>query len=244
MSDEPSKLPESPARQMVGVPAAIVIAGGLIALAIYFGGGKTTNPVKPAGNPVATTPPAAAEPTNVIGNIRPVSESDHLRGPANAKVTIIEYSDIECPFCKKFHPTLQKLMSEYPNDIRWVFRHFPLEQLHADARPAALASECAGEQGKFWEMLDAMFAGSDLGENSLKTIAKNVGVANSSQFASCLTTKKYDQTITDDMTDAAAAGARGTPYSVIIGPNGEKEAISGAQPYEKIKAAVQKALAQ
>src|SRR5688500_6917458 len=98
----------------LGVQIAIVLAGGLIALAIYWGGNQPTLPS------VATAPTLSVTPTPEI-NFRPVTASDHSRGAAQARVTIIEYSDLECPFCKQFHPTLAKVLQNYPNDVRWVY---------------------------------------------------------------------------------------------------------------------------
>ena len=234
----------------VGVPVAIVVAGALIAAAIYFGGSS----VKTEGGAVVNEPTeAAVQPVDdgqvagaEVGNIRPIDDKDHVRGSANAKVTIIEYSDIECPFCKRFHPTIRKVLEAYPNDVRWVYRHFPLEQLHPNAKVAALATECAGEQGKFWEMLDYLLekvqTGEELAEANLPSLAQKAGVPAVNQFTACLSSQKYEARIASDVQDAATAGGQGTPYSVIIGPNGEKEPLSGAQPYEAVKVAVDKFL--
>lgn len=233
-----------------GVPAAIVIAGGLIAAALYFGGGKTPAQEVASGqqaaNPQAAQP-AAQPPQPTIGSFRPVDEkTDHIRGPQNAKVTVIEYSDLECPFCKKFHPTMQQLLSEYPNDVRWVYRHAPLTQLHSKAPKEAEATECAGEQGKFWEMTDKIFEvtpannGLDLAE--LPKLAQQVGVANAQQFQSCLDSGKYAKHVEDDLADAQTAGMQGTPYSVVIAASGEKFPLSGAQPYSAVKQLVEQAL--
>ncbi|HBE90612.1 MAG TPA: hypothetical protein DDW41_05375 [Candidatus Andersenbacteria bacterium] len=234
----------------VGVPVAIVVAGALIAGAIYFSG----SPIGKGGTKEVNEPTAAAvQPADdgqvagaVVGDLSAVDEKDHVRGSANAKVTIIEYSDIECPFCKRFHPTLRKVLDTYPNDVRWVYRHFPLEQLHPNAKVAALATECAAEQGKFWETLDYLLekvqTGEELAEDKLPALAQKAGVVGVSQFTTCLSSKKYEARIASDIQDAAVAGGQGTPYSVIIGPNGEKEPLSGAQPYEAVKAAVDKYL--
>lgn len=237
----------------VGVPVAIVIAGALIAGAIYFGNTDTSKiagseNVNEAEEIKVEQPQDTKEaaPENTIGDIRPVGGQDHIRGSEDAKITIIEYSDIECPFCKKFHPTMTRLLEEYPNDVRWVWRHLPLEQLHPNARTTALATECAGEQGKFWETIDYMLEevedSQQFAKENLPQLAQAAGVTNSSQFNDCLEEEKYDDKISSDMADARAAGGRGTPYSVIIGPNGEKEPIPGAQPYESVKAAVEKYL--
>ena len=234
-SPSPRTIPSS-----FGIPASIVIAGGLIALAIYFGGSSATPTLAPTA-PNPTQPPA---PT--IGAIRPVTEADHVRGPATAPLTIIEYSDLECPFCKRFHPTMQRLLTEYPNDVRWVYRHFPLDQLHKQARAEAIATECAGAQGKFWELTDKIYevtpANDGLDLTTLPQLAREVGVANIPQFETCLTSDTYEARLTADIQDAQSAGGRGTPYSVILGPNGLKVPINGAQPYETVKAAVDQAL--
>lgn len=229
-----------------GVPAAIVVAGALIAAALYFTGDRA-----PAGNTVAAqpagAPPAAADPGQVagitVGDFREVTEADHIRGAKNAKVTIIEYSDLECPFCARFHPTVQQLVDEFPNDVRWVYRHFPLAQLHSKAENEAQATECAGEQGKFWEYVDLIFevtpSNDGLLATQLPTLAEQVGVANIAQFNDCLSSGKYADKVAADLQDAAAAGGRGTPYSILIGPDGTTTPLSGAQPYASVKAAVE-----
>jgi len=229
-------------------PFAIIIAGALIALAVYAGG--VGNEAKSTVTANTNTGDTTAKPatTQGIGDIREVSSEDHIRGAEDAKVTIIEYSDFECPFCKRFHPTMQKILTDYPNDVRWVYRHYPLDTLHAKARKEAEATECAGEQGKFWEMTDKIFEvtpsndGLDLAD--LPNLAKQAGVKNITQFQSCLDSGKYADHVAEDVTDAQKAGARGTPYSVVIAANGEKSPLNGAQPYESVKQAVEQALAK
>lgn len=107
----------------------------------------------------ATTLAAAEIPAAETGiKIRPADpKTEAVRGNQNAKITIVEFSDFECPFCKRFHQTMQQVVSTYGNDIKWVYRHFPLDGLHQQARPEANMSECAHEQGKFWEFTDGVF---------------------------------------------------------------------------------------
>lgn len=248
MTDEVSTQPLAPKSSIMNIPLAIVIAGGLIAAAIYFGSGKSgTQQVaseRQGTNPKAAQPAQLPEPT--IGDMRPITDQDHIRGAQNAKVTVVEYSDLECPFCKKFHPTMQQLLSEYPNDVRWVYRHSPLAQLHSKAKKEAEATECAGEQGKFWEMTDKIFNvtpannGLDLAE--LPKLARQIGVANMRQFQSCLDNGKYAKHVDEDTADAQVAGLQGTPYSVIIAQSGQKFPLSGAQPYSAVKQLVEQAL--
>jgi len=236
----------------VGVPGAIVVAGALIAFAVYFSGtrGAATPPVADnqgaAGVPAVAGDQAAAPVALPVGDFRPINDEDHIRGPADATITLLEYSDLECPFCKQFHPTVERLLEEYPDDVRWVYRHFPLEQLHPNARGAALATECAAEQGRFWEMVDLMFdtgtTTADLALSNLPTLAQEIGVPNAAQFQTCLDNEKYADEVDADTADAQVAGGRGTPYSLILGPNDEQLPISGAQPYEAVKAAVDQLL--
>jgi protein-disulfide isomerase len=89
-----------------------------------------------------------------------ITDKDYIRGNTNAPITIVEFSDFQCPFCKRFHPSLQQVVDEYKDQVRWVYKHFPIDQIHPQARPAAEAAECAGEQGgskAFWEFSDALF---------------------------------------------------------------------------------------
>ncbi len=230
----------------MGVPMAIVIAGALIAGAIYFGSKGGEKKVVMEEKPQATQQQEEGQENKVagvqVGDIREIGKDDHTRGANNPKVTIVEYSDTECPFCKNFHFTVQKVVEEYPNDVRWVYRHFPLDQLHKKARKEAEAAECAGEQGKFWEMLGLIYEvtpsndGLDLAQ--LPQLAKEAGVVNGRQFEDCLDSGRYSDKVASDFEDAEVAGGRGTPYSVLIGPDGSKTPLSGAQPYEAVKGKV------
>lgn len=97
------------------------------------------------------------EGATALTGLAPVTKDDHIMGASKPKVTLIEYSDFECPFCQRFHPTVKQLAAKYPNDVAVVYRHFPLESIHPNARGYAVASECAGAQGKFWEFADTLF---------------------------------------------------------------------------------------
>lgn len=227
-------------------PFAIVIAGALIAVALYAGmRGETPATGNNAANNGNPQPAAAGQPNpTVAGTVtfREVNEEDHVLGSEDAKVTLLEYSDIECPFCKRFHPTVQQIIEEYPNDVRWVYRHFPLESIHPNARIAANAVECADDQGKFWELLDYLFentsTGAELAESQLPAHAAAAGVPNIATFTRCLTERTHDSVVSADLTDAGTAGGRGTPYTILIGPDGEKVPISGAQSFESVKAQI------
>ncbi|RMD58813.1 DsbA family protein [Candidatus Parcubacteria bacterium] len=177
----------------------------------------------PSPNNQPSRPPLADSnnsnsPTPLKENIKvSITAQDHIRGPQNAPITLVEYSDIQCPFCKRFHNTLKELLKRYPNKIRWVYRHFPLDSLHPYARKAAQASECAGEQGKFWEYLDYLFDNqSSINEEFLSQAAKQIGL-NTDKFIACLQGGKYIQKVTSDQLEGQKSGVRGTPGSVING---------------------------
>lgn len=167
-----------------------------------------------------------------------VSSTDHLRGSADAKVVLIEYADFECPYCVRHHPNMEKLMEEYDGQIAWVYRHFPLS-FHADAQPAAVASECASEQGKFWEFADAMFAEDvNLGESFYLETATSLGL-DVAAFTTCLSSGKYDDFIDAQQAGGSAAGVTGTPATFINGT-----LVSGAVPYATLSSMVEAALAE
>lgn len=214
--------------------------------------GKTNAPtVSPPPAADAAVPTAAAPspppfrpppPEDAVGTFRPIDpKTDHIRGPADAVVKIIEYSDTECPFCKRFHSTMQQAVREYPEKVAWVYRHFPLRSLHSKAAKEAEATECANELGgneKFWAYLDRMFEvtpsndGLDLA--ALPQIAADVGL-DRAKFETCLNSGKYAQHVTDDENDAVASGGRGTPWSIVLGPKGERVPIGGALPFGSVK---------
>ncbi len=192
--------------------------------------------------PTTTTP----TPTPTTASAVPaVTSSDHIRGNKNAKVVMIEYSDFQCPYCERHHPTLQKIMDAYGDKIEWVYRHFPLS-FHANAKPTAVASECASEQGKFWEFADAMFKGQTANlEGDAATAsafvtktATDLGL-NMTKFASCLTSGKYDSLIDASEAGGAAAGVNGTPATFING-----QMVSGAVPYATLTSMIDAALAK
>lgn len=111
---------------------------------------------------------------------RPISAADHIWGDPNAPVKIIEYSDLQCPFCQRFHPTMQQIVTEYKGQVAWVYRHFPLEQIHPHARKEAEAAECAAELGgnnAFWVFVDALFKGTPTSDPAeLAKIATQIGL--------------------------------------------------------------------
>ena len=218
--------------------------GFFIMLGVYFGDDEKEVSADSGTEIVADDVVQPTEPTTAPDiNVKAVDENvDHIRGNKDAKITLIEYSDIECPFCKRFHNTTLQVFDEYSEDVRLVFRHFPLDMLHKNARAEANATECAAEQGKFWEMLDLIFeetlSNDGLDLDKLPDYAKSLGL-NVSQFSSCVEEQKYADKVKADEKSGVDAGAQGTPYSVLVGPDGEVVPISGAQPFESVSAAIE-----
>jgi len=227
---------------LVGGFLLLCTAGFFILLSMYFSDGT---PSRAAANGAAVADNNAVDdgageiaPENI--QIREVdAKRDHILGNKNAKVTIVEYSDFECPFCQTFHPTMKQIMDKYGKDVRLVYRHFPLS-FHPQAIPAALASECADEQGKFWEMYDKLF-GVGVTSGSYTEYAKQIGL-NTTKFDTCMKDQKFLSKIREDQTDGQNAGVGGTPYSLIIGADGQKIPVSGAQPYNVVETALQQVL--
>jgi len=182
--------------------------------------------------------------------LRPVAKQrDHIRGNPDAAVTIVEYSDFECPFCKRFHATMKQVVDESKGQVRWVYRHFPLDEIHSKARREAAASECAAEVGgndAFWKFADRFFEltpsnnNTDL-ESVLPRIAREIGL-DSAKFASCVASGKHDRRVEEDRQNAAATGGTGTPWSIVLAKNGKSYPLSGAQPYASVKQLVDLAL--
>ena len=158
-----------------------------------------------------------------------VTATGPAKGPESAPVTIVEFSDFECPFCKRIYPTLNQVMDDYDGRVRLVFRQFPLHALHPNAQKAAEASLCADEQGKFWELHDAIFEGSGgLDVASLKTRAAEIGL-DEEAFGSCLDSGEFAEQVAADVAAGRALGVSGTPALFING-----RFLSGAQPYDVI----------
>jgi Na+/H+ antiporter NhaA len=156
----------------------------------------------------------AAPPLNdLVEAIDPVR--DHIRGPVDAPVTIVEYADFECPHCRRATPVLKELLGRHPGQIRLVFRHLPLTDVHANAALAAVASEAAAAQGKFWEMHDILFANQDdLMPADLKRYAAKIGL-DVERFERDLLSERFDNRVAQDIDSADAAGVAGTPTFFI-----------------------------
>lgn len=221
------------AKTNFAVPIAIVIAGLAIAVAVYFGDSKKVTPLE--------------EEQNVV--LSAVTADDHILGNPRAKVVVVEYSDTECPFCKMFHETMNKVMGEYGEggNVAWVYRHYPLP-FHQKAPKEAEATECANKLGgveKFWAYTNTVFKttqGNDsLNEAELPKIAEKIGL-DKIAFINCLSDGEMGARIERDLESGHAAGVNGTPHSLVLVNGKVVGTIRGAQPYEQVKAIIEAAL--
>lgn len=241
----------------LGIPVAIVIAAALIAGAIYMSGSGRPSSVNVQGG--INTAQDAQETAEI--EVAPVTKEDHIRGNPNAEILIVEYSDYDCPFCRVFHDTMTKIMAKYGADgkIAWVFRNFPLEQLHPAAPKIAEASYCVTELGgnnAFWKFTDALNDSRKIEygpNNSIKSVeptdmsritefATTAGV-DKTKFETCYSSGKYVEQVKADVDAAIKTGARGTPYSIVM-VGGQQGVINGAQPYDVVEKIIENLISQ
>ncbi len=225
----------------LGIPVAIVIGFAFIAAAIYFSGGQSAAPA-------AVATPEEAEAAIEVSE---VTEADFIRGNPNAPITVVEYSDYDCPFCKNFHDTMKLIMEDYgvTGKVAWVYRQFPLAQLHPNAPRISEAAYCVGELGgdeAFWTFSDLIFSERDVNEPTnmtrLPEFAQKAGVDRTA-FNDCLNSGRHKAAVEASLQDGVRAGAQGTPYSVIL-VGDQKAVINGAQPYPVVKQIVDRLITQ
>lgn len=212
------------------IVSAILVAGIIIAGAILLKGSKPRTDYAPITNNTK----------NTTSQGRAISLNDHILGDVNAKIVIVEYSDLECPFCKMFQATMHKVVDNNKGSVAWVYRHYPIPQLHPKAFHEAEAAECAWEQGgnsAFWKYVDRLFeitpSNNGLDESELPKIAQHIGL-NIASFNACLASGKFKDKIEADINDGNKAGVNGTPSSFILQKGKLIDTIRGAQPYGAI----------
>jgi protein-disulfide isomerase len=221
----------------VFIPISIVVSGLIIAGAIYM---TTSQQSK--------TTPTTPDSKNIELSIAPIDKNDHIIGNPDAEVVIVEYSDFQCPFCKGFHETMNKIMEEYgpSGKVAWVYRQFPLTQIHPLAQPAAEASECIAKLGgnsKFWEFSNNIIPQSpdSLSTENLLAGALKVGI-NEADYKACLASDYPKKEVAKDVTDGNAIAAVdkefGTPYNILISKSGGQIPLKGNQPYANVKSAI------
>lgn len=163
--------------------------------------------------PASTAP---QQTTSKVKDWRAYANAGHRTGPAGAPVTIIEFSDFECPYCRQFAAVLDSVRAEFGDRIATVYRHYPLERIHVNARAAAIASECGAEQGHFAQMHDALYAIQDsLGRVPWRAVAERAGVPKLDDFDQCLSDKRSVEVIDRDMAAGVTIGLNATPTVLV-----------------------------
>jgi protein-disulfide isomerase len=158
----------------------------------------------------------------------PVGKSP-TRGPESAPVTIVEFSDYQCPFCARTEPLIKSVLEQYPTQVRFVFKHLPLTSLHPSALPAAQAAVAAQNQGKFWEMHDVLFSKNDgLGTDALKTYAQRIGL-DVMRFEADMASPETKAQIQEDMRLSRRLGVRGTPTIFVNGKLLTQRSVEGVK---------------
>jgi len=225
----------------ISVAVAIVVAGLIIAGAVMF-----TNK---SNAPTAGTGGQGNQAEGAAENVRPVDDSDWVYGNTDAEITIVEYSDTECPFCSRLHPTLKQVVDQSEGKVNWVYRHFPLVQLHPIAPTVSHATECVGElagNDAFWNFTNKVYE--EAGANGGTDLSKLVGYAtefgvDESSYNQCMEESRHQSGIEDDFRNAVESGGTGTPYSIII-KGDTKVPVEGALPFDRWNTAIQTLLAE
>ena len=238
----------------ISTPVAILIGSLIISLAILINGGIIKfkgSTAKTATTQAAQAPtaPQAPQPEPQAGPVEPLKDGDHVRSDRNARILLFEYSDLECPFCKRFHPTAKQIVDTYKGEVAWVYRHFPLDQIHSKADKEAEAVECAKDQGGedvFWKMTDKIFevtpSNNGLNLDDLPKLAGEVGL-NQAIFKSCLDSGKYASHVEEDYQGGIKSGITGTPGNILLDTKTNKtKLIPGALPFEQFKIAIDELL--
>jgi protein-disulfide isomerase len=217
------------------IPIAIALGGVIVALALYISIPKRVSTSSGTGNPAL---------------VRPVGANDHILGNPAAKVMIVEYADFDCEFCKGFDETLHQIIANagVNGQVAWVYREFPLTEIHPNALSHAEAAECAAQvagNDTFWKFADSLFVNQPVDPANYGTLAKAAGISGDA-FATCFASASTTLTarIMADRQNALDVGAQGTPYSLIVVAGKPPVVMDGAYSYDATKQLVDQALSQ
>ncbi len=224
------------------VLVVLAFAVGILVGYVAWGRGTTVTAAAPAAV-------AAQQPSGPVVEAPQPTQSPYTRyeiptegypslGPDDAEIVIVEFSDYQCPFCRRFHDeTYQQLLDAYPGQIRFVYRNLPLTSIHPSAMPAAIASLCANDQNKYWEFHEKLFSSETLDESTYIQYATDLGL-DVETFTACLTSGSHDEFIQQDMNFSLDLGVQSTPTFFVNGL-----AIVGAQPLVNFQQIIDKELA-
>ncbi len=244
---------ESKPQSVLNIPTAIVIAGAIIAVAIIY-------TMKPVSNSQQVVLP------NTQQKVKAVNAKDYILGNPSAKIKIVEYSDPSCPYCKIFHNTMRRIMTDYgkTGNVAWVYRHFPIDKLgtrpdgsalHPNAGHESQALECAGAIGgndKFWAYTNRLYeitpsvtanTPEGLDQKELYNIAKFVSL-DAGEFKTCLDSGRFKEKVEASYNEGLTAGVTGTPMSFMLLPGDKQVQIPGAEDYALLKQSLDSALAE
>ncbi len=222
-------------KKLILIVILIIIVGILIALIFSLSKTKdekiTEREIKTEATEIINANKGAVQKAReeVGGQIKAINENDHILGQLGAPVQFIVYSDFECQFCADFSDTVEQAVEEFGDKVVVAFRNFPMTTINSYALSAAIASECAAEQGKFWEMHDKLFSGNsegNFGAEQFKKDAIEIGL-DETQFNKCLDEEKYKDKVEAQIAEGRDAGILGTPQSYVNG-----QALPGAYPFE------------
>ena len=228
---------------IIGTVAVFSLIGFIITLVLVFGDENKNNNDSVTNKAAVNSANTNSAANNLITKVD-LNKLRYVYGTGD--ITVIEYSDTECPYCKRFHETMLQIIEQYDGKVRWAYKHKPLQSLHRKALKEAIAIECAGEQGKFWEYNNKVFettnSNDSLPDAELYNIASNLGL-DRTKFDDCVNNSKTKSIVSEDTAEAESLGGSGTPFPVIIDSKGNVlEIIKGAQPYESVAATLDKYL--
>ncbi|NOT04261.1 MAG: DsbA family protein [Anaerolineales bacterium] len=220
------------------VLVVLAFAVGILVGYVAWGRDTTTVVAPPAAAAVAQQPAAAATAVPQYRRYEIPTDGYPSLGPDDAKLVIVEFSDFQCPFCRRFHDeTYQALLDAYPGQIRFVYRNLPLTSIHPNAMPAAIASLCANDQDAYWDYHEKLFSSETLDEATYIQYATDLDL-DVDTFTACLSDGSHDAFIEEDMQFALDLGVQSTPTFFVNGL-----AIVGAQPLDKFQQIIDKELA-
>lgn len=220
----------------------VLIAVVVIGIIVFSGGPKSGS--SNSGSSVTDTGATEQQGVNVRALIE---DNDPVHGDKNAEISIIEFSDFQCPFCARAHfgalADFRKSSYFTNGEVNLVYKHFPLNSIHPQAQKSAEASLCAHEQDVFWEYHDTLFENqedwSSRGTSAMKEYAQQLGL-DTGDFNNCLDGGKWASEVNKELAQATASGGRGTPFFVIVNTEtGQATSISGAYPWSEFEAAIQ-----
>lgn len=197
-----------------------------------------------AAQPTAQVP--GEQPAPPIEKLPEITDADHILGSKDAPVIIVEYSDMNCPFCRRFHPTMKQIVEEFGNDVAWVYRHFPFQG--QNSTDAAVLSECVADtrgNEAFWEFTNGVYTKADaqgsLSRAVIDEAALEIGLS-ASEITECIASEEYQAIVQEQSAGGSQTGVTGTPASILVTADGPQEFINGALPFEQVKATVEQYL--